>query len=161
MKGQLCSGPDITISIIRPYHWAFWRATASCFIIYLANILDLYWGLGLKHVDAVEWPKPKSVGFLVRQPDFRTAYLQVETIKESSMTGGPATKAVAGRTQVGVGGGGEAEVAEVEIQIQIHDFRKVQKAGLRIGLLTSKAKFQCYDTSFWKLIVFFSLMLER
>ena len=34
----------------------------------------------------------KSVGFIGRQPDCRTAYLQFGTIKELSMTGGPATE---------------------------------------------------------------------
>lgn len=37
-----------------------------------------------------------------------------ETSRESIITGGPATKAVAGRTKVGVGGGGEVKIAEVE-----------------------------------------------
>ncbi len=65
---------------------------------------------GQGHVDAVRRPEPKSVAFIRRQPDCRTAYLQVGTIKELSMTDGPATKADAGCTQVGVSGSGEVEV---------------------------------------------------
>ena len=67
--------------------------------------------------------------FIVRQPDCRTAYLQVETTRESPITGGPATK-VDGRTKVGFGGGGEIEIAGIESQTaksKIHDFAKSKK----------------------------------
>ena len=35
--------------------------------------------LGLEHFDAVDWPEHKSVGFILRQQDYRIAYLRVET----------------------------------------------------------------------------------
>ena len=50
-----------------------------------------------------------------RTSDCRTANLQVETTSESSMTGGPAAKAVAVRTKVEVVDGGEVEVDGVEV----------------------------------------------
>lgn len=35
--------------------------------------------MGLRHIDTVECSGPKEVGFIVRQPDCRAAYLQVKT----------------------------------------------------------------------------------
>lgn len=73
------------------------------------------------------------MGYIVCQLGCRTAYLQVKTTSESSITGGTATE-FDGRTKVGVGGGGYVEIAEIESQTAKSEINDFQKAGLRIVL---------------------------
>ena len=80
-------------------------------VSHLANIQIFADDSDQGHVDVVNWPEPKSVEFIVHQPDCHTAYLQVGIIREFPMTGGPATE-VDGCTKVGVGGAGEVEVVK-------------------------------------------------
>ncbi len=79
------------------------------------------------------------MGFIVRQPDCRTADLQVETTRESSRTGGPATE-VDERSKVGDGGGGEVEIAGIESQ--------TAKCPKSRPSWPPEQKFQFYDLSF-------------
>ena len=101
-----------------PCHWALFWSKAWRFPYHLPK---WYPGSSLrtwaKHVDAVEWPESKSVGFTVREPDCRTAYLQVETIRESIMTGEVSVCNDNVSTKVGVGGGDKVEFEE-ELKIK-------------------------------------------
>ena len=57
------------------------------------------------------------MGFTVREPDRRTAYLQVETIRESIITGEVSVCNDNVSIKVGVGGGDKVEVEE-ELKIK-------------------------------------------
>lgn len=63
MRGILCLRPDSS------------QKRDDFATVYLGNTWTFTEDLEQEHVDAVEWPEPQSVGFIVRQPDGRTTCL--------------------------------------------------------------------------------------
>ena len=65
----------------RPFHYAIWAGfgrNPDGFVFLPSTVTTSWivaedWGRG--HVDAAEWPEPKSVRFIPHQSDCRTAYL--------------------------------------------------------------------------------------